>query len=76
MVLLATRGCANLVLSLRQPIEVERPLGDPIATTRIALPADDPASLAAVLRRPLTEQEARRAPALDVEALAEIAALA
>lgn len=76
MVLLATRGCANLVLSLTQPIEVERPLGDPIATTRIALPADDPASLAAVLRRPLTEQEARRAPALDMEALAEIAALA
>ena len=49
---IVARGRTDLVLTLREPAMLERPIGDPVAVTRLALAIDDPAALTAALAAP------------------------
>ena len=42
MALLAVGGRVDLLLELRHPVLVHRPLGPPVLATRLAIAADDP----------------------------------
>ncbi len=69
VVLLPSRGRVELWLEFSQPVRVQRPLSEPLTTTRVAVASDDPDGLAtALLSSP------RREPsALAVLALADLA---
>jgi len=45
-------GRTDLELTLREPVEIERPIGEPVAVTRIAFAADDPGDVEAALASP------------------------
>ena len=69
---IVARGRTDLALTLRAPVMLERPIGDPVAVTRLALAIDDPAALAAALAAPPPSRPpaarrrfARWLPALD-----------
>lgn len=69
---IVARGRTDLALTLRDPVLLQRPIGDPVAVTRLALAIDDPAALVAALAAPPPSrpQAARRRfarwlPALD-----------
>jgi hypothetical protein len=49
---LVARGRTDVALTLAEPVLVERPLGDPVAVTRVAFAADDAANLIAALADP------------------------
>lgn len=51
-VLLPVRGRVDVVLELRAPVRVQRPLHEPLVTTRIAIASDDPEALVARLLAP------------------------
>ena len=46
---LSARGRVDLVVSLAEPVLVERALGDPVPVTSIAVAADDPAAMLAAI---------------------------
>jgi hypothetical protein len=48
-VLLPSRGRVELWLEFSEPVRVQRPLGEPLLTTRVAVASDDPDALAAAL---------------------------
>lgn len=69
---IVARGRTDVVLTLREPVLLERPVGNPVAVTRLALAVDDPAALVAALAAPppSSSRAARRGlrrwlPALD-----------
>ena len=69
-VLLPSRGRVDLWLEFARPVRVQRPLSEPLVTTRLAVAADDPDGLAAALLSPPQPELS----GLAVLALAELAA--
>jgi hypothetical protein len=51
-VLLPSRGRVELWLEFAKPVRVQRPLGEPLLTTCVAVASDDPDALAAALLAP------------------------
>ena len=68
-VLLPSRGRVELWLEFSEPVRVQRPLGEPISTTRVAVASDDPDALAVALLAPPRPE----LTGLAVLALAELA---
>lgn len=67
---LSARGRSDLVLSLSEAALIERPLGDPVPVTSIAVAADDPAGMLAAIEEErsalaLAAEPTRRRAALD-----------
>ena len=52
VVLLAARGRVDVWLELSEPVLVQRPWGEPVATSRLAVASDDPDALVASLIEP------------------------
>ncbi len=60
---LAASGRVDLVLSLHEPVTIERPLADPVLATSIAVAVDDPAAMrAAIEQERLQPPPARATP--------------
>ena len=58
---------ADLWLDLTAPVTVERPIGEPVVTRRLAIAADEPERLAAALlgdARTVAERRPNRVPGL------------
>ncbi len=53
-------GRVDVRLRLTAPVEVERPIGDPVAATTISFAVDDPASLLRELERCRASPEPER----------------
>jgi hypothetical protein len=66
-VLLPARHRVDLWLDLTAPVTVERPIGEPVVTRRLAIAADEPERLAAALlgdARTVAERRPNRVPGL------------
>lgn len=59
-VLLAARGRVDVWLQLAEPVIVQRPMREPLATTCLAIASDDPDRLVALLRGQLQPAEPAR----------------
>ena len=74
---LAASGRVDLLLSLHDPVTIERPLADPVLVSSIAVAADDPGAMHAAIEdgrlRPLRREPARSRPRLALDAASAIA---
>ncbi len=74
--LLAARGRVDVWLELSEPVMLQRPFREALATRRLAVASDDPEALAACLRAGAPASSARRAGGLGALGILDVAGLA